>query len=534
MKLKNIILLAITMILTLAGCDNKESSNEVFDDDNVNEKGMPIVNEPITLNMLVGKGSHYSSIDWDDLLMWQEYEDMTNIHIEWEQAEGDSIAEKRNLALGGGNLPDVFYHTSLSNQELYEHGKQGTIIELNDLIDDYAPNLKKILDEKPEIKKAITFPDGNIYSLPTIVSDEFPSLRVQASLWLNQKWLKALEMDVPETTEEFYEYLKAVKEQDPSGGEVDVVPYGAPNINELYGFLLGAFGIGNKGRTNANIDLDPDEDKVRFYANTDRYKEMLEYMHKLYSEDLIAENIFNMEANQFLASAAEGVYGSSVHYNPLTVWSEDIGEDYVSGIPLKGPYGDQNFVKVSPTTYSVGNFAITEKNENPVATIKWFDYFYSEEGTKLYYMGVEGETYQEASDGSYEYVEKITNSPEGLTFEQEASKYVPWFGMPMGTIREQFFLGTASSEGAVEAAEKVLPYIPDEIWPEFTYTNEESKVLRTVGTDIDKYVEEMRDKFITGDVPFSKWDDYVETINEMGLEKYMEAKQAAYERYQNN
>src|SRR5699024_3068113 len=95
MKLKNIILLAITMILTLAGCDNKESSNEVFDDDNVNEKGMPIVNEPITLNMLVGKGSHYSSIDWDDLLMWQEYEDMTNIHIEWEQAEGDSIAEKR-------------------------------------------------------------------------------------------------------------------------------------------------------------------------------------------------------------------------------------------------------------------------------------------------------------------------------------------------------------------------------------------------------------------------------------------------------
>src|SRR5699024_1314420 len=251
-------------------------------------------------------------------------------------------------------------------------------------------------------------------------------------------------------------------------------------------------------------------------------------------EDLIAENIFNMQANQFLASAAEGVYGSSVHYNPLTVWSEDIGEDYVSGIPLKGPYGDQNFVKVSPTTYSVGNFAITEKNENPVATIKWFDYFYSEEGTKLYYMGVEGETYQEASDGSYEYVEKITNSPEGLTFEQEASKYVPWFGMPMGTIREQFFLGTASSEGAVEAAEKVLPYIPDEIWPEFTYTNEESKVLRTVGTDIDKYVEEMRDKFITGDVPFSKWDDYVETINEMGLEKYMEAKQAAYERYQNN
>ncbi|WP_278253258.1 hypothetical protein [Bacillus sp. SD088] len=44
----------------------------------------------------------------------------------------------------------------------------------------------------------------------------------------------------------------------------------------------------------------------------------------------------------------------------------------------------------------------------------------------------------------------------------------------------------------------------------------------------------MRDKFITGNVPFSKWEDYVKTLDEMGLDKYMEIKQAAYERYKNN
>ncbi|WP_280528611.1 extracellular solute-binding protein [Bacillus sp. J14TS2] len=466
--------------------------------------------------------------------MWQEYEKMTNIHVEWEQVVGDSITEKRNLALASGNLPDVFYHTSLTNVNLYEHGKQGTFIALNDLIDDYAPNFKKILDEIPEIRKAITFPDGNIYSFPTIVSEDFLSLRVQAALWVNQTWLDKLGMDVPETTDEFYKYLKAVKEQDPSGGEVDVIPYEGPEIDNLIGYLLGSFGIANKGRANPNIDLDPDEDKVRFYANTDRYKAMLEYLHKLYSEELIAQNIFNMEPNQFLANASEGVYGSSVHYNPITVWDEEIGKNYVSGIALEGPYGDQNFVKLSPITYSMGNFAITKENENPAATVRWLDHFYSEEGIKLFYMGIEGETYQEASDGSYEYVEKITDSPNGLTFEQEASKYVPWFGMPMGTIKEEFFLGTASSEGAIEAAKKVEPYTPEEIWPQFTYKDDESRDLASVGTDIDKYVEEMRDKFITGNVPFSKWDDYVKTLDEMGLDKYMEIKQAAYERYKNN
>ncbi|WP_062108740.1 extracellular solute-binding protein [Bacillus niameyensis] len=531
---RKLFLLAVSILLVLAACSNKETSNKTADNDNVNKSGMPIVNDSITLKMMVGKGNHYASIDWDDLLVWQEYEKMTNIHIDWEQVAGSAIAEKRNLALGAENLPDVFYHTSLSNVELYEHGKQGSIIALNDLIDDYAPNLKQILDESPEIRKAITFPDGNIYSFPTVVSKDFLSLRVQASLWLNQTWLDQLGMDVPETTDEFYEYLKAIKEQDPSGGKVDAIPYGGTNMDELFNFLLGSFGIGNKGRANPNIDLDPDEDKVRFYANTERYKSMLEYLHKLYSEKLIAQNIFSIETNQFLANATEGVYGAAVHWNPVTVWGGDIGKEFVSGIALEGPYGDQNFVKVSPITYSMGNFAITKENKNPAATVRWLDHFYSEEGVKLFYMGIEGETYQEASDGRYEYVEKITNSPDGLTFEQEAAKYVPWFGMPMGTIKEEFFLGTASSEGAIEAANKVAPYIPEEIWPQFTYTDDESKVLASIGADIDKYVVEMRDKFITGNEPLSKWDDYVKTLDNMGLEEYMEIKQAAYERYKNN
>ncbi|GIN69571.1 hypothetical protein J14TS2_00460 [Bacillus sp. J14TS2] len=49
--------------LIFASCSNSESSKETIDNDNVNEKGMPIVNDPITINMMVGKGSHYASID---------------------------------------------------------------------------------------------------------------------------------------------------------------------------------------------------------------------------------------------------------------------------------------------------------------------------------------------------------------------------------------------------------------------------------------------------------------------------------------
>src|SRR5699024_12166991 len=89
---------------------------------------------------------------------------------------------------------------------------------------------------------------------------------------------------------------------------------------------------------------------------------------------------------------------------------------------------------------------------------------------------------------------------------------------------------------SMEAAEKIEPYTTDEVWARFTYTEEENKVLESTGQDVNKYVEEMRDKFITGDMDLDEdWDEYVETIEKMGgLDEVVDVYQDAYERYQEN
>ena len=527
----------VLAFLILTACSDEEANSDEGKSnekalENLNESGLPIVEEPITLKLFAGKSAQNANSDWNDILIWNEYEEMTNVNLEFEQIQSESLEEKRNLALASGDLPDVFYLAQLTNLDLYKYGQQGTFIKLNDLIDQYAPNLKELMEENPEIKKAITFPDGNIYSLPSIVSPDFLSVRLSSRPWFNQEWLDALEMDMPETTDEFYNYLKAVKEEDPNGnGKADEIPYGGTSIGELIGWLEGSFGIANRGVRNGNIDMDPESDNVRFYATTDEYKEMLEFVHKLYSEKLIEQNIFSIEWGQYLANASEGVYASTMFYDPVELFGEEVGSVYESGSALKGPNGDQSFIKVAPAVASMGNFAITSQNENPAATVRWMDYFYSDEGAKLYYMGVEGETYEETSEGEYQYLDKITNSSEGLTFEQELSKYLTWLGGIMGIIKEEYFHGSESSPGSLEATEKIAPYVPEVIWPGFTYTNEENKVLSSTGADIDKYVEEMRDKFISGDASFSEWDNYVETIENMGLDEYMEIQQEAYNRF---
>src|SRR5699024_6183840 len=135
------------------------------------------------------------------------------------------------------------------------------------------------------IKKGITFPDGGIYGLPTIYDPEFPSLLMGSKIWVREDWLEQLDMEIPETTEEYYEYLKAVKETDLNGsGEHDEIPYGAPSIGSLRQSLTGAFGIQNRGRNHNYVDVDPETGDIRFFPATDGYKELLEYMHMLYSE----------------------------------------------------------------------------------------------------------------------------------------------------------------------------------------------------------------------------------------------------------
>jgi putative aldouronate transport system substrate-binding protein len=532
-KLK--VLFSLMALVLLIACSNDKASkaDEQVDEkalDNLNASGFPIVKEPLELDVFTGKSLTNVKADWNDLMIWNKYEDMTNMKLKWEQVPGESLEEKRNLTLASGNLPDLFYAARLPVSDLLKYGEQGTFLPLNDLIDKYAPNFKKLMEEQPEIEKAITFPNGDIYSLPNLYDPEFTSLLMNATPWINQKWLDKLDMDMPETTDEYYEFLKAVKENDLNdSGKMDEVPFGSAGVEYIVRWLRGSYGIGNKGRE--YIDLDPDTKDVRFYVTTDRYKELLQYLNKLYSEELIEKNIFTIEHDQFLTNATEDKYASTVWYSPSELFGKEVGDQFEGALALKGPHGDHLYGDVSHPVTTVGQFAITSENPNPAATMRWIDYFYGDEGAKFFYMGVEGETYEETDDG-VKYMDFITDNPDGLNMDQVLAGELAWVGSsPASIIKQEYFQGSESSPQAVAAGEKLKSDFPDEVWSSFTYTEEENKILTSTGTDIEKYATEMRDKFIAGEESFDKWDKYVETIEKMGLDKYMEVQQDAYERY---
>src|SRR5699024_9357115 len=338
----------------------------------------------------------------------------------------------------------------------------------------------------------------------------------------------------PETTEEFYEYLKAVKENDLNGEGNEIPLSSVAEMSRIIHWISGAFGVHNKGQLHTLVDEDLETGEIRFTPTSDEYKEMLEYLNKLYEDELIEQNIYSLEVDQHLAHAAENRYGAVQFYNPVELYGEEIGGQFIPGNALEGPGGHKMYTGITSPLRSLGNFLITKENENPEATLRWIDYFYSDEGMKMFFMGIEGVTYEETEDGP-KLKEEITDNPDGLTLTQALAQYIinPGGNHPV-MVTDDYFTGAENNPLDHEAAEMLDEYLIDEIWPAFTYTADENKRISILATDLEKYVSEMQAQFITGEISFDKWDDYVKEVEKIGVEEYMEIQEAAYDRYLDN
>jgi putative aldouronate transport system substrate-binding protein len=545
MKRKSVAgLLAVVMVFSLLlGCmnsdkgktgtehnpDNKPANNDGGSGSNFNPTGMPIVNEPVTIKIYAGKPPTAS--DWNEVMLWKEYEKMTNVHIEWDpQVPFQDLAEKRNLAMATGDYPEAFYASLFTTADLIKYGGEGVLLPLNDLIDQYAPNVKKLFELDPAIRKGYTMPDGNIYTFPTVAEPDFTSVRVGGRIWLKKEWMDQLGLKEPETPEEFYDVLKRIKEADPAGNGA-TVPYGGFSaIGPMLIYLGGAWGLYNQGLSNGEFDLDPETGKVRFVPSHPRYREVLELLNRMYADGLFWKDIMTTDYAQVISQVSSGNFFSVYSQDPVRAFNL---EGYVGVPALTGPYGDKLYSGViSPILWS-GGFVLTKNAKNPEVLVRWIDHLYGDEGSKMFFMGFEGVTYEEKPDGTVDYLDSIKNPSDGLNFDQKVSQYVTWpgGGYP-GVVRKAFFKGSEASPASLEATEKIEPYLPMQTWGPFSFTPEENEVLASIGNDIFTYAAEMMVNFVTGREPLSNWDNYIETMNRMGLNELMAVYEAAYARYQ--
>ena len=94
--------------------------------------------------------------------------------MEYIHPNDQQTVEQFNLMIASDELPDVIeYDWTGRSAGSYPGGPEkaiqdGVILELNDLIDQYAPNLKKKLDADPALDQMVKTDSGKYYVFPMI------------------------------------------------------------------------------------------------------------------------------------------------------------------------------------------------------------------------------------------------------------------------------------------------------------------------------------------------------------------------------
>lgn len=487
----------------------------------------PIVEEPITLECFVGKGA-YTTGEFNDLPIWKEYEALTNIHVNFEGYQIGSFDEKMSLKMAANDLPDFFMKTTMKPADITKYSQDGNLAPITPYLEDYAPNYLAQMDEVPNLRGIVTMGDGDIYGFAYIVSASPASAR---PIFYNEKWLDQLGYDeFPTDLTGLKELLLLARDSDYNGnGRADEIPLISNTITNINHTFRGAFGIGTRGYN--NLDMGPNGE-LRQVQVTDEYKNMLMFLNELYTEGLLYQQIFDGNNIPAVTAAGEQNQVFMAICNATSYLGETYKGDY-AGVyePFTG-YEGQKLNSMTMNTVSGQNTFITTANEHPEATVRWIDYFYSDPGVELYFMGLEGVTYEIDADGIPRYTEAMTNSPDGLGLEEVLGKFVPWGGGANPSRAEDRCFG-ANMYPDLERGitEGLLAYAPDEVWGEFNYSLEDSVRRATLEQDIVSYIDEMTAKFVTGNVSFDEWDTYLSNLDKMGFAELMEIYNRGYENY---
>lgn len=511
----------------------------------------PITQTPVTLSIVTPDATYLSDFNENEFTKW--YEEKTNVHVEYTSVPAQSKKEKINLLLASGDYPDIIMNCGLTTADEVTYGTQKVFQSLNSLIDEHGFYIKDVFEQQANLPGAITSPDGNIYALPNI-NDAFHTRHTYRA-WINTGWLEKLGLAVPTTTDEFYNVLKAFKEQDPNGnGKADEIPMTGCNKNNAYEFapytfLMNSFVYFDQQTSSAFLELD--NGSVKFVADTDAYKEGLLYIKKLISEGLLDPTSLTQTEDEYL-QLGTNPDAQIVGVGSSSLWWKFLGYDkdtedkransYDALSPLKGPNGAQ-YAPITATAVGTSCVVLTNKCQYPEVAVKWLDGLYSQEVTMRSQFGIEGDNWELAPEGSLGIDQKPaiwhklrdfdgtepTNArntfPGNRTSELRLGEMIDYSDPnAVWTQEPRLYSITNIHYYPFETPEK---QVPQSIY----YTAEESNEYSRLREQINTYARESLVAFITGNRDIEKeWDSYVKEFEKLELPKYLEYIQKAYDR----
>ncbi|MHA6532985.1 ABC transporter substrate-binding protein [Paenibacillus sp. BAC0078] len=311
--------------------------------------------------------------------------------------------QKISLMAASGDVPDLIF----AKGNLGKLVDAGLIIDLTDLIDKYAPNLKKIYGDNMNRLK-YSKDDQKIYSIPTNAGVNQQSFDASGGFEIQHRVLKELGYPQVKTLADYEKVLKDYVAKHPETDGQPTIPLtlNADDWKIMITVTNPAF-ITTGAPDDGEYFVDPKTYEAKLHYKRPEEKEYFRWLNNMYAQGLLDKDTFVQKDDQYKAKVASGRVLGLISQE----WEYQDGEnalksagkdDYTYAhfpVTMSDQYKDHSFQSVG---IDAAGISITTACKDPVRAIKFLDWLASDEGQVLMNWGIEGKHYTVNAEGKRE------------------------------------------------------------------------------------------------------------------------------------
>ncbi|MFI3236540.1 MAG: extracellular solute-binding protein [Lachnospiraceae bacterium] len=393
------LVLALTMGLSsLAGCSSDSSSSsssstadttetvestadaaeEVVEDDGNYVDGFLVPEETRTFRVMMYDrgyvdGEYSTEYNPSTIYIEETFGELYNCEIEWVLVSRTEADDLLNVMMAAGSAPDICF--SYDRDLVYQYASQGGLTNLTEYYDQ-AEYLQVLCGDAMDS----CMYDGEVVSIPAI-----RSIVAQHSTSIRTDYLEEVDMDLPTTTEEWYDCMVAFKE----AGLIDypVLIKNTDKFQEL-STLLWSF---------VDADLSEKDDYTLPWLSLPGWEDGVEFLNQMYNEGLIDPE-FALDQNNTLYNQrlSSGDFASGTDLTAVFSTNSEILSAYSfepdMRIAIIEPFTDSEGVANHPVYSEVGmyNFCPVTSSDNADLVVAYLNWMAdAEDGLRLQ-KGIEG------------------------------------------------------------------------------------------------------------------------------------------------
>ena len=464
--------------------------------------------------------------EFDGCYYWPAIEKMTNAHvdIDWHDAEGYSSSVATTLLMDISQLPDIVNPFSFGIMDLAD---DGLIVPLDDYLELMPDIVAAVGEERMDNWRQA---DGHIYYIPTVYS-----IQGSQSMMVRQDWLDELNMDIPETWEDWLALWRGIRDNDLNGNgdSEDEIPlalsYGEDGEKAMT-LLMNAFGI--RASADCQFCVLDDGTYTMVYEHP-KYEEFLQAVSDLYKEGIIKDDFNTYDYNKIEEMMKENLLGTTMTWAVSSSNAEYLRENgdadalWVATAPVQGPDGNQMIQERELISSSWCITARAKEEEKVEDIVRFFNWCFTQEGAYLYNYGIEGVSYEMVEDKPVLNADLIADS--FTDYRAVGCNFEPFGGLWLeDAFMQCLFSGKTENELDEITAEsfKGLFEVNDDYFYTQPVTFETNAYVKYRSNLITAGICPLRDQAIRGEITVEEFAQKYKELKEQGLNKVIKEAEA--------